>query len=217
MTMDAVPMVKPCLQHAFMAGLQFETEPVWMDRFGVLRPLPFHGTEDGDALDWMACLVSLWSGGVVSVPVPMENADLASPVAWLQMVPNLAVEALEGQSWHALATVLPEVLAAGGMVMLELALPKGGSRWMLVTGLESEVGTSVLPRLRALLVLDPAVSPVWACGHNAKVAVPLLQGSGATTAKHVPVGDQPCVYRSLDGGLAAGRVLQLVVMTPRSW
>lgn len=202
---------RPQLQHVFAAGLRFDTVVEYLDDQGRWRPL----CSDEDTPNAAPPSLMEQVLGLLREKPPTLPDSLASWRDWVEtMQPS--------ESWRVQEIVRPltewqsdllHVLAVGGLVLVKLALPKAGSRWMLVTGLECEEGGLGLPRLRSLLVLDPDVSPVWACGHNARVS--LSAGRSQGSGKAVALKHKLCIYRTLDGGYAACTVEQLVAIRPR--
>ncbi|WP_158291839.1 hypothetical protein, partial [Lampropedia puyangensis] len=112
---------------------------------------------------------------------------------------------------HALAQPLLKGLSSDGVILVQLALPKDGKRWMLVTGVECEHSASGLPKLRSLLVLDQKVPVLWGCGHNARVTLPSKMQSDA-----MGLQNKLCIYRTLDGGYLACTVQRMVVIQARA-
>lgn len=173
------------LWHCFAAGLRFGTRLRHQDARGRWRELVL---TEGEA-PALARQALAWLG-----LGPREGAAQARPLACSQ--PRQALQAMAG------------VLRQGGLglVRLELGSPAQAppAAWALVIGVELAVRRpGRLPEggsaVRALLVRDPALPEVWACGHNARL---VLDRSGRL------------VYRSLDGGRWPARLLEALALGP---
>ena len=69
---------------------------------------------------------------------------------------------------------------------------------MRVIGVECQASARHRPKaVRALLLWDPALPEVWACGYNARLN---------------RVDASACVYRSLDGGCWPAQCLQALTL-----
>ncbi|WP_158291842.1 hypothetical protein, partial [Lampropedia puyangensis] len=112
---------------------------------------------------------------------------------------------------HALAQPLLKGLSSEGVILVQLALPKNGKRWMLVTGVECEHSAFGAAKLRSLLVLDQQMPALWGCGHNARVSLPSKSQSDSTALQN-----KLCIYRTLDGGYLACTVQRMVVIRNRA-
>lgn len=208
---------KPQLLHHFVAGLRFDTVLEFLDAQGNWKPLCPEGQSDHQPEEWASAppsqsmprqlvekVATILAGKVLRMP-----ANTVSWQDWLKAVlPHCRMQDMD---WALPETenTLFQALAAGGLMLVRLALPKEGERWMLVTGVECQDGGLQLLQLRALLVLDPAVSPVWACGHNARVSLPARKGGDIGALPH-----RLCVYRTLDGGWAASQVGRMIAIWP---
>ena len=203
---------QPQLQHSFMAGLRFDTEVEYLD-------------EDGR---WQA--LCSYTDDEHRVPTKHSDAPLIHKVnALIQTDPEAVPDTLqEWQEWlddsagnhradmvqsplSVLANLLLNGLASDAVTLVQLALPKDGNRWMLVIGVECEQSSPAMPRLRSLLVLDPQVAAVWACGHNARVTLPVSEQNNAVGLQH-----KLSIYRTLDGGCLACTVQRVVVIQSRT-
>ncbi|MDH5856458.1 hypothetical protein [Lampropedia aestuarii] len=200
--------IKPQLQHCFMAGLRFDTEVEYLDEHGRWKPLCPEQEEASIATAAQAKtsllerISDLLRG--VRQAVPETTREWQS---WLDEAGGQYQAKMLQASWHVMAQPLLNGLSSDAVILVQLALPKDGKRWMLVTGVECEHGTSGLSKLRSLLVLDPQVPAVWACGHNARVTLPNNRKSDALGLQH-----KLCIYRTLDGGYLACTVPRIVVI-----
>ncbi|MDH5859268.1 hypothetical protein [Lampropedia aestuarii] len=200
--------IKPQLQHCFMAGLRFDTELEYLEEQGRWEPLC--SEQDGTSI---ATAVQKKISLLVRINDLLRDAPQAVPettVEWQSWLDEAGAQyqakTLES-SLHAMAQPLLKGLSSDGVMLVQLALPIEGKRWMLVTGVECEHSATRPPKLRSLLVFDPQVPGVWACGHNARVALPNNHKSDALGLQHTL-----CIYRTLDGGYLACTAQRIVAM-----
>ncbi|THJ33275.1 hypothetical protein E8K88_10170 [Lampropedia aestuarii] len=202
---------KPQLQHSFMKGLRFDTEVEYLDEQGQWRLLC---PDVNDVPAYVAAQIRasllervhmLLNSNQPAVPETMQQWQL-----WLDDAAQYYQAQTLNSPLPALAAPLLKGLSSDGVIVVQLALPKDGKRWMLVTGVECEHSASDLPKLRSLLVLDPQEPAVWACGHNARVTFLIQSQIDSAALQH-----KLCIYRSLDGGYLACRVRRIVVIQAR--
>ena len=97
-----------------------------------------------------------------------------------------------------------DCLRAGQMCLLCWASARGNRR-AVVIGVESEDGVP-----RALLLLDSSGSEPWACGHNARITLPVARGRGRGQRPLDSIYPLHC--RHLTGEACRVRPLGLVVL-----
>lgn len=177
----------PQLWHCYGAGLRFDTE-----------------------------LQSLNAPGRWGRMSGLDASRLDSPVRAQQALALLGLRPSAAKPQPVACTHVDSVLKAvakailnGGAAVLCLQLQcdapasrarahRTSARWVRVIGVECQASTRHRRKaVRALLLWDPALPEVWACGYNARLN---------------RVDASACVYRSLDGGCWSAQCLQALTL-----
>lgn len=204
------------LQHGFVAGLRFTGMPQFRTASGEYADLPPEPWGNGIPMDAL-CVAQCFAlggydaqAGLEVPPTALTGADALRP--WLAShCPRHQVEANPASIDRpaAIGSAVQRALWADGLALLQLQPARGGSvrRWALVTGVEWREHGQGNDQVESLLLLDPAHSWVWACGHNARLSL-AAQSWGPGRARYRWV--------SLGGGLQPVCVAGLVTMVPVS-